>query len=263
MTRLNDFFERHMKEWSTVIGALVLGLSLIIGTVVVARMVTYVKTFDASQLAVTGTAQQNVTSDEVKWTGQFSVSTQLADLKGGYAQMDNDKALVVAFLQKNGVSPQEITVSPVTMSETYPEMKFNPQAAQALGKEALSDYTLRQTVVIQSGGVDKITGLAQQVGSLVDEGVNFSTQSLEYYYIKLPAIRSQLIADAVTDARARAEKIAAATGVKLGPLVSVNTGVLQLTPVNSTMSADEGTYDTTTIHKTLTAVVRASFRLAN
>ncbi|MDA8334147.1 MAG: SIMPL domain-containing protein [Peptococcaceae bacterium] len=260
---MKDFFKQYFKEWSTVLAAVILGISVIVGTVIVARMVTYVKTFDASQLAVTGTAEQNVTSNEVKWTGQFSVDTNLTDLKTGYAQMDKDKALVTGFLQKNGISSQDVTVSPVVMSETFPSVKYNPQAAQALGKAALSDYTLRQTVVVQSGNVNKITGLTQQVGSMINEGVNFSTQRLEYYYTKLPGLRSQMIAKAVTDAQTRAEKIAAATGVNLGPLVSVNTGVLQLTPVNSTEVSNMGTYDTTTIRKTLTAVVRASFRLAN
>ncbi|HUW64641.1 MAG TPA: SIMPL domain-containing protein [Spirochaetia bacterium] len=259
---MNDFFERYFKEWATVIAALILGISVIVGTVVVARMVTYVKTFDSSQLAVTGTAQQNVTSDEVKWTSQFAVNTDMAGLKTGYTQMDSTKALVIAFLQKNGVSSNEITMSPVVMNETYPELKYNPQAAQALGKGALSSYTLTQTVVIQSGDVDKITSLAQDAGSLINEGVNFTSQSLEYYYTKLPGLRSELIAKAVTDAQARAEKIAAATGVKLGPLVSVNTGVLQLTPVNSAETGNNGSYDTTTIQKTLTAVVRTSFKLS-
>ncbi len=258
-----SFFERYFKEAATLGAALILGLSLVIGTIIVSRMVTYVKTFDDSQLAVTGTAEQNVTSDEVKWTSQFSVQTNLADLKSGYAQMDSDKALAMAYFQKNGISSQEVTVSPVMMNETYPEAKYNPEAAQALGKDVLSDYTLQQTLVVQSGDVDKITGLAQDVGSLINEGVNVSTQGLEYYYTKLPGLRSQMIAQAVTDARDRAVKIAAATGVKLGPLVSVNTGVLQLTPVNSTETGDEGTYDTTTIQKELTATVRASFRMAN
>jgi hypothetical protein len=177
--------------------------------------------------------------------------------------MDSAKALVMAFLQKNGVSSKEITVSPVVMSETYPQLKYNPQAAQALGKSALSSYTLTQTVVIQSGDVNKVTSLAQDAGSLINEGVNFSTQRLEYYYTKLPGLRSQLIAKAVTDAQARAEKIASSTGVKLGPLVSVNTGVLQLTAVNSTETGNMGSYDTSTIQKTLTAVVRASFKLSS
>jgi len=260
---MNDFFGRYLKEWSTVTAALILGISIIVGTVVVSRMVTYVKTFNSSQLAVTGTAQQNVTSDEVKWISQFAVNTDTADLKTGYARMDSAKALVMAFLEKNGVSSKEITVSPVVMNLTYPEVKFNPQVAQALGKNAFSSYTLTQTVVVQSGHVNNVTSLAQDAGILINEGVNFSTQRLEYYYTKLPGLRSQLIAKAVTDAQARAEKIASSTGVKLGPLVSVDTGVLQLTALNSAQVSNMGSYDTSTIQKTLTAVVRASFKLSS
>jgi len=259
---MNDFFQRNFKEWSTIIAALILGVCLIIGTVVVANMVTYVKTFNESQLAVTGSAQLNVTSDQVKWAGQFSVSTQFSDLNNGYTQMAQQKAKLLDFFQKNGVPAQDVTVGPVMTNPTYPEIKYNPQAAQALGKDALTEYTLSQTVVIQSDDVNKITDLSQDVGSLIGQGVNFTTSSLEYYYTKLPQIRAEITAKAVEDAQARAERIAKASGVTLGPLVSVNSGVLQLTPVNSTQTSDEGTYDTTTIQKTLTAVVRASFKMS-
>ncbi len=259
---LSDSFQRRFKEWSTVIAALILGISVIIGTVVVSNMVTFVKTFNASQIAVTGSAQRKVTSNEVKWTGQFSVNTPLDVMKAGYAGVAREKAQVMAFLKRNGVSAQEVTVSPVKMSLTYPQLKWNPQAAVSLGKAALSDYTLTQTVIVQSGDVNGITSLAQSVGSLVNQGVNFSTQSLQYYYTKLAQIRGALEAKAMLDAKARAAEMVGAAGGRLGPLVSVKTGVLQLTPVNSTETSGGGTYDTTTIQKKLTAVVRASFRLA-
>lgn len=259
---MSNFFQKYFKEWSTVIAALIIGVSIIAGTVIVANVVTYVKTFNESQLAVTGSAEQQIKSDEVKWTGQFSINCQLNDLKSGYAQMANKKAQIMNFFNKNGVSEQEVTIAPVMMNQTYPEIKYNPQTAQVLGEGAINDYTLSQTVVVQSGDVNKITNLTQNVGSLIDEGVNFTTQNLEYFYTKLPEIRGELIAKAVTDAQERAKKIAAATGVSLGPLVSVNTGVLQLTPINSTDASGEGTYDTTTIDKKLTAVVRTSFKLS-
>jgi len=176
--------------------------------------------------------------------------------------MAREKAMLLDFFQKNGVASADVTVGPVMTNPTYPELKFNPQAAQALGKDALTEYTLSQTVVVQSDDVQKITALAQNVGSLIDEGVNFTTNDLEYYYTKLPQVRAAITAKAVEDARNRAQSIAKASGVSLGPLVSVNSGVLQLTPLNSTMTSNEGTYDTTTIEKTLTAVVRASFKIS-
>lgn len=260
---MDDSSEHHFREWTTVFAALILGACLIVATIVVSNMVSYVKTFNTSQLAVTGSAQMDITSDEVKWTGQYSVNTTLTMMKSGYAQMSENKAAVLAFLQQNGVTAADVTVSPISADLTYPNAKYDPQAVKALGPAALSDYTLTQTVVVQSSDVNKITQLAQSVGTLIDQGVNFRTQSMGYYYTKLPDVRSEIMAKAVTDAQSRAQKIASATGVKLGPLVSVNTGVLQLTPVNSTEISGTGTYDTSTIRKQLTAVVRASFKLSN
>ncbi len=252
------FLERAFREWPTVVAALIIGVSLIIGTVIVSDMVTYVKTFNASMLEVTGSAEQVVVSDEVKWTSNFSTDTTKSSLPTGYAQMSHDQSLVLTFLEKNGVSSGEITISPVNMTQSFMNCKFNPSACS---QSTLTAYTLDETVTVESSHVHKVTALAQKAGYLASQGVFFSTQSVKYYYNKLPGLRVKLIAAAVQDAQRRAQRIAASTGVKLGPLVSVNTGVLQLTPVNSTQVSNMGTYDTTTIKKQLTAVVNTSFRL--
>ncbi len=253
-----SFLGRALREYPSVIAALIIGVSLIVGTVIVSNMVIYVKTFNNSMLAVTGTAEQVVVSDEVKWTSDFSTDTTRGNLQAGYAQMSHDLSLVRAFLAKNGVSAGDITVTPVSINQSFMNCKFNPASCS---KAALAAYTLDQTVTVQSSHVNKVTALAQEAGSLAGQGVFFSTQSVKYYYNKLAGLRVKLIAAAVLDAQRRAQRIAADTGVKLGRLVSVNTGVLQLTPVNSTQMFNSGSYDTTTIKKKLTSVVNASFRL--
>ncbi|MDA8146815.1 MAG: SIMPL domain-containing protein [Thermaerobacter sp.] len=254
-----NFLERMGRDWALVAAAVVLGVSLIVGTVIVSRMVTYVKTFNTSLLSVNGTAQEQITSDEVKWTGDFSVHTDRSTLKTGYAQLNRDQSLVMAFLKQNGVAASQVTLSPISMTRSFMNCKFNPQACT---KSALTAYTLSQTVVVQSYHVHRITALAQKTTTLINQGVVFTTQSLKYYYTKLPTLRNRLIAAAVTDAQHQAQRIVAATGTRLGPLVSVTTEPLQLTPVNSTQVSNMGSYDTSTIPKELTAMVRATFRLA-
>jgi hypothetical protein len=57
----------------------------------------------------------------------------------------------------------------------------------------------------------------------------------------------------------RAGKIVESAGSNLGKLRSASMGVMQITPVNSTDVSDYGYYDTTSIEKQITAIVRASF----
>lgn len=243
-------------SWSLVVSALLLGLSVVIGTVVVTRTIEYVKTFNTSLLTATGSAEQLVTSDTVKWTGDFFVNTDAASLQAGYSEMENAKAAVLEFLKNNDLPDDAITVAPVVMNQNYVDCKVNPEAC-AKGPS----YRLSQTVIVESNDVRKVTAVAGDLGPLIRQGVMFTTQSLEYFYSKLPEIRAQLLAAATKDAQQRAEQIAKSTGGTVGQLVSLTTQPLQLTPVNSNRTSNSGTYDTSTIDKKLTAIVQASFRL--
>ena len=257
----------NLRGWMVVVAlfALITGASLDVATLIVANTIDYVKTLDTSLLTVTGSTQQVITSDEVKWTGNFSRETPANDLKGGYSQMKIDLDLVSKYLSDQGVSENEITISPVLMNPIYNNcaaaLKFGAAPDQAGCKNEIVSYRLVQNVEVNSSDVNKITKVAQDLSALIDQGVVFSTQSLEYYYTKLPDLRVKLLAAATKDAQLRAEQIAAGTGEKLGHLMSENTGVIQVTPVNSTQISDAGTYDTSTIEKQITAVVRAQFNL--
>ena len=110
--------------------------------------------------------------------------------------------------------------------------------------------------------VQKISDLSKNTSSLVTEkGVLFSTSSLEYYYSNLPAIRVELLANAVGDAKARAEQLAKAGGKSIGPLQSASSGVVQVMAPNSVEVSDYGMYDTSSINKEIMVTVKASFEI--
>ncbi len=52
-----------------------------------------------------------------------------------------------------------------------------------------------------------------------------------------------MLGEAATEAKARAEKLAQATGSNVGALRSAQQGVFQITPENSTSISDYGEYD--------------------
>jgi hypothetical protein len=120
-------------------------------------------------------------------------------------------------------------------------------------------YHLAQTVTVESDDVQKVTALAKRSNELLAQGALISSTNLEYFYSKLPELRIAMLAEATSDAQARAKKIAESAGSVLGGLKSAAQGVFQLTAVNSTDVSDYGMYDTSSIEKQITAVVRASF----
>lgn len=199
-------------------------------------------------LSVTGSAREHVTSDRVKWASSISRNVLAADLKSGYAQMKRDEVAVRAFLKSAGIADEAMTISPVTMGEIYKQDWNAPK-----------EYSLRQSVEVRSEDVAKITAIAKDLQPVIDQGVIFSSDYLEYTYSKLPDLRVSLLSDAVKDAQTRAAKIDESTGRGVGAVRSASMGVVQVLPVGSTEVSDYGAYDTQSIEKEVMVTVKATF----
>jgi hypothetical protein len=228
---------------------LILGICFIIAAGLGSYAFYTVKSFD-NALTVTGSATKTITSDVVKWRSTFSRDVTLDTLKSGYALMKNDQAAVTKFFKDNGIDDSAISISPVAMNQTTWDKNQGP-----------IQYSLTQSVEIRSSDVQKITDLAKNISPLIDTGVIFASQSLEYYYTKLPEDRIALLGDAIKDAQTRAGRLAESSGKKVGSLKSASVGVVQLMPLNSVDVSDYGTYDTSTIDKQLMVTVRTTFIL--
>ena len=106
-----------------------------------------------------------------------------------------------------------------------------------------------------------ISEIAKNINPLIEKGVVFSTQSLEYTYTKLPEERVEMLSSAVKDAKARASKLAESSGKSVGQLKSASSGVVQVMSANSLDISDYGSYDTSKIEKNIMLTVKASFTL--
>ena len=201
-------------------------------------------------LSVTGSSKTQVTSDQAKLALSIRRVVTTKTLAGGYTGVASDLQLATDLLTKEGVAATDIVTSPVSMNQVY-------------DNNAGSDthYELVQTITVQSTDIAKITALSKKIPDLAAQGAIVSIASLEYYYSKLPDLRVSLLADAVKDAKARAEKIAEGTGRTVGTVESASSGVVQVLPPNSVEVSDYGSYDTSSIQKDVMVTVKASFRL--
>jgi len=201
-------------------------------------------------VAVTGSAKMEVTADQAKWTTQVTRTVRESNLKSGYDQIASDTMKAKAFLLAQGISEDEFTVSPVSMNEVYQQN----QVAEKL-------YNLYQTFSVHSTDVQKMTRASNNLSGIINQGVIFSSVSLEYYYSKLPEARIQLLSQAIEDAKARATELAKNSGSRVGTLKSATSGVVQVQSRNSTDVSDYGSYDTSQIEKQITVTVKATFNL--
>jgi hypothetical protein len=229
----------------------ILGISLIISTVIAGGMLHQIRALD-STLSVTGSAKKRVTSDSVKWTSSMTRIVKASGIKAGYDQMNKDLESVKTFFTEQGIAIDQVTISPIMMNQNY-----DYQAQPGVEKE----YTLMQTFDITSGDVQKITQVAKNTQAIINKGVIFSTGSLEYYYTKLPEERVALLAQAITDAKARASTIAQSGGKSIGSLKSASSGVVQVVSFGSNDVSDYGMYDTSRIEKEIMVTVKAAFTL--
>ena len=232
----------------------ILAIGLIIAVGSASKAFYNSKTLD-NAISVAGSAQQIIDSDTVKWQASFSRTVGVNDLKTGSDQMKSDLTAVLAYIKQSGVDEKNVTINPVTVMPIYQQTK------DFYGQGTTSGYTITQQIIVDSSEVDKVTKLAQDSTVLLNQGIIFTSQPVEYYYSKLSDLKLDLLAKATENAKARAEKIAASSGGKLDKIKSADMGVFQITAVNSTDISDYGSYDTTARQKSVMAVVRTSFLL--
>jgi hypothetical protein len=230
--------------------SLIVGAALILAVVVGGIFYLVKDPSSQKNLSVTGSARASVVSDNVIWRSSISRSVPIADVKLGYVTLANDLKNVEAFLTKNGVADSQVIISPVSLIQDY-----QPNGGTA------KTYTLSQSIEIDSTNVKKITDIAKHVDDIVNQGILFQSNSLEYYYSKLNEARVTLLTDAITDARARATAMAKSSGQSVGKLQSATSGVVQVLSTGAVDNGDYGQYDTSKINKDITVTVRATFSL--
>ncbi len=205
-------------------------------------------------ITVTGSARKSIVSDTVVWRASVT-STQPTPAEAS-RELAGWVGRVRSFLRDAGAGDDEVRVDPVT-TETIPEL--TPEGRGETGRVA--GYRLSRTFEVRSSRVKEITDIVQKSSALLTEGIPLTAQPPEYRYAQLSKIRPDLLAEASRDAKNRGQRLITAAGGRLGRLQSVSTGVIQVTAPNATDTSGEGVYDTSTIDKDATAVVRLTFGL--
>jgi uncharacterized protein len=207
-------------------------------------------------LNVTGSSEQLVDADTVKWSVSITRTVPPTNQAEAGRKLNADRDVFMGYLAAAGIDKNSVSIQPMSISE------INSTVDYKTGRQGLTGYSASQTLVIESAKVPEIGDLAQNASvAMAEKDITLSTQSVEYYYSKLADLKLQLLTDATKNARRRGEAILAGGGGKLGRVTSADSGVFQVTAVNSADLSDYGAYDTTSPRKKVTAVVHASFEL--
>lgn len=202
-------------------------------------------------ITVTGSAKISATADNAVWV--LNVNLSAPAVATAVKKVDSDVAALSDYLIKAGIPSDALTLGAVS---TYANEEYSN--GNATGR--ILSYRANREVTVRSKDVELISKLSQGIGTLLATGINVNNYGPAYYISNLPELRPQLMAEAMKDAKVRAEALTKAVGGDIGALVNVKAGPIQITTPDSTMTADYGAYDTSTIEKTVTATVSVTFK---
>ncbi|MBO6088209.1 SIMPL domain-containing protein [bacterium] len=227
----------------------ILSIVLALGLISAVNLAT--KNISNDKISVTGSAYKIVQSDSARL--EFQIITRQPNRQQAYNTVKAQLPVVKKYLEDKGFKDIEIMAS-----NGYNTYRYAPNGNMT---NDIAYYNLSQTVIVKSNDVQKIKELSTEIESLLDQGIDVEIITTEYYYSKLGDLKVELLKDATTDAKERANAMLKATHNQPGKIQSVNMGVFQITPVDSTNVSDMGINDTTTIEKKVTAVANVVFRI--
>lgn len=180
-------------------------------------------------------------------------------LKDAYADLDRDRENIKKYLISKGIKNNQIIFSAVDINKEFEQTYDNYGNRQS---SIFTGYRLSQNVHIESNEVNKVEEISRQVTELINTGVEFYSNSPQYYYTKLSKLKIEMIAAATKDASLRAQKIAENAGGEIGNLKNANMGVFQIVAQNS---AEEyswgGSFNTSSKRKTATITVKLDYEV--
>lgn len=212
-------------------------------------------------ITVTGSASKDIKSDLGIWEGTFS--NEAPTLQEAYAKLQASNGKVKSYLLSKGFSEDKIVFDAIGTTTIY-EQKGRNEYGEYMGSSSggkVIGYRLSQSVKIESPDVDKIDILSREVTELINQGIEITSMPPRFLYTKLGDLKIEMIGLASLDAKNRAEQIAKSTGDAVGDVRSSKTGVMQVNAKNDTQVSDYGVNDTSSLEKTITAVVNISFSI--
>ena len=243
------------KSWIT---ALIIGLSIVASCCVIALGLSHFRSESVHTITATGSASVNFESDLIIWRGSFSAADYTS--KDAYNKIKKDSEVVKNYLLNNGVTEDEIIFNSVDIWKTYREIYDDN--GNYIGREQ-DGYGLEQSVSVTSTDIDKVEKISRDISSLLDSGVEFESQSPEYYYTGLDDLKLSLIEQATSNAKERIDIMAKNSGARVGKLRNSNLGVFQITATNSGTSSYsyDGAFDTSSRNKTASITVKLEYDL--
>lgn len=202
-------------------------------------------------IVVKGKATQRVRSDQGKWW--VTVNGTAESIQKAHSILEAGISKVNEYLDGRGFSEDEITRGPISTKVHYHRDSRGKTTRQIV------EYELTQYIRVSTIDVDKVASAAGEVTDLLKEGIFVIGGTPAYTYSRVSDVKIQILADAASNARKRAEEVSIQAGGSVKDIKDIKQGVIQITTPNSTRVTSYGVNDTSTIMKDVSVVVTVEF----
>jgi len=215
-------------------------------------------------ISVVGLGTRDFESDEIFWTGRYSAKAMQA--KDAYNMINEDREKVKAFFVSKGFKLNEFNFGGVNFEKAFRTVTIETRGEVTKVEQIFDGYIATQTISFSSRKdsalMMKIEKVVDQTSELINSGIEFDGDPVQYTYSDLPSLKHNLIEKASQDAKERAEKIVITASGQLGKLKNASMGVFQITGKGS-IEEDSygGNNDTFSKDKTARITVRLTYTL--
>jgi uncharacterized protein len=197
------------------------------------------------QVTVKGLAERDVVADLAVLTLGFKAAND--DLPTARAKIDNDLALVRAFLTRQGYPAEAITIGRLQVTDT--------RAREYGSTDNVVRFILSQGVTVRTNDVQRVAVTERALNDLVREGVQLDFAAPTYVFTKLNEVRPSMIAEATASARSGAEQFAKDSGTPLGPIRQATQGSFEI------LAREDIDSESSSLDKRVRVVATVSYQL--
>ncbi len=243
---------------SIIIGASIIITAIILGAAFKNRNVKL------DSISVTGLGTKDFESDEIYWSGSFSAKA--TDAKEAYNIITEDKEKVKNFFISKGFKETEFVFGGVNFEKNYRTVTVSETGEATKTEQVFDGYSATQNISFTSKKnlelMKKIETVIDETAQLINQGIQFNPNTVQYTYSDLPSLKHSLIEKATQDAKERAKKIVKTASGDLGKLKDASMGVFQITG-KGVVEEDSygGSNDTYSKQKTARITVRLEYVL--
>jgi uncharacterized protein len=183
-------------------------------------------------LFVSGSATVNTKADKVI----VSLGVETTDKTAEKALLSNSKLMnkVIGALKESGVKQNETSTSAFSINPNYNYSKYGDRGN-------LIGFTVSNSIHIESSNINSVS---KWIDTAVQAGANTVNHiSFRVSEEKLQNIKNMLLKEAVTNAKTKADIVAAASELNVAGIKSITVGEISLPPVPGPVSARSLTFD--------------------